>query len=151
MSHFKNDHVKDKKCKVKVLLSNLLPPPGNRKAKVSTSCSGLSLAHARLSHCSRGRVVSKAGHTLLTLPERAVLPFQRPEEIRSCPVKVAWTQHCSYAVYTCCWFLHMAYFLAWCSHTSRIQHHCQKLHLPLLGEGHKVHMSLGQLPTACSS
>lgn len=90
---FKNNHAKDKKCKVKPLLSNLLPPPGNSKARVSTSCSGLTLTHARLSHCWQGRVVSKARRP--TLPERAVLPLQRPEETRSCPLAIPWMQHCS--------------------------------------------------------
>lgn len=99
---FKNDCGKDKKCKVKALLSNLFPPPGNRKASVSTSCSGLTLAHARLRHCWQGRLVLKAEHTLLTLPERAVLPLLRPEETRSCPVASPWMQHCSQAVCTCC-------------------------------------------------
>lgn len=92
---FKYDYAKDKKCKGKSLHSNLLPPPGNRKAMVSTSCSGLTLAHARLSHCWQGRMVSKAGHALPTLPKRAALPLQRPEESRSYPVAIPWMQHCS--------------------------------------------------------
>lgn len=112
--------MKDKKCKVKTLHSNLLPPiPGNKKARVSTSCCALTLAHA-------GRVVLKAGCTLLTLPKRAVLPLQRTEGTTSlCCGHPSGAALQLGSVCVCCCSPYVLYHLARCSHSSRVQDHCQ--------------------------